>query len=520
MGAALARITSIWNGLAGPSRRLIVSAAVIFLVALVVLWRLSGSVAYSNLVTGADPKDAAAITAKLRDAGIPYRLADAGATVQVPADKIDQARLDLAQSNLLGGGGVGWELFDNQGLGVTDFTQRVNLLRAREGELARTIGGLEPVRSATVKLAMPEERLFRSEQEPTTASVVLDLEPGRTLDPSQVRGIVNLVANAVPGLAPQRVTVADAKGNILSGAGADAEVAGVNARIAAEAEYERRVQSKLDAMLVPIVGPGKAVTQVDVVLNLDRVTTQRETFDPGRKVPLDRSETRETLKSTGGGSGGVAGASGNTPGATYPQVTGGSGDTDYEKRTTSERNGVDHARSDIVEAPGEVERQSISVQVSDEIPAAEIPKIQQAVEAAVGFQQGRDTISVQAVKFAAAPAGAAPGGGTASGGAPQEGGLDLVGIAKTAAAGIGVLLLLLLARRSLRRRQSDLERALPELLSRGPVPVAELDAPQAPPVPALEGQKKSAIQQQMEALALTKPDDVASLLRGWLLDRR
>lgn len=526
MGTRLAAFTGFWNGLTGPSRRLVVSAVVIFTVGLVVLWRMSGSVAYSNLVSGVDPQDAASITTKLADSGIPYKLSDGGATVQVPDDKLDQARLDLAGSNLLGGGGVGFEIFNKQSLSATDFTNRVNLLRAREGELARTIGKLEQVRTATVKLAMPEERLFRSEQDPTTASIVLDLIPGQTLDAEQVRGIVNLAASAVPGLAADRVALTDTRGNILSGPGASAEQAGLNARVQAEAERERQIQSKIDALLVPIVGPGKSVAQVDVVLNMDEVHSEKETVDPDRSAKLDTTETTETLKQEGGGAGGVAGVGGNTPGQPqFPAVTGSGGTVDYNKKSTTDRNVVDRTRSSIVEAPGDLERQTISVLI-DESTKPDLVKIEEAVKGAVGYVEDRgttglaDVVNVKSVKFAdpkEVAAAAKAAGGTSSAAAEAKGGLDIMGLAKTVGVGIGVLLLLFMVRKSLRRRQTALERALPELLRRGPVPVAELSA--GVDMPALEGQRKSAIQMQMEQLALSKPEDVASLLRGWLLER-
>jgi flagellar M-ring protein FliF len=173
-----------------------------------------------------------------------------------------------------------------------------------------------------------------------------------------------------------------------------------------------------------------------------------------------------------------------------------------------------------------VTSQSIAVQVSDQVPANVQASIQDLVKAAVGYQAGRDTISVQAVPFAAdgtaVTAAAAAKKAASSGGASGSGGgMDMMAIAKTGAAGVGLLLLILMARKSLRRRQTDLEKALPELLKRGPVPVSELPPGGATaPLRQLEGQKKTPIEAQMEDLALRKPDDVAQLLRGWLLERR
>jgi flagellar M-ring protein FliF len=523
---AFGRVTGFWGGLTGPSRRLLLGAVVIFFVGIVLLMKLSGQTSFDTLASSKNPSDAAAITKELDNLGIRYELADGGTTVKVPKGDLDRARIELASSNVLDGGGVGMEIFDKSNLTATDFTNRVNLVRATEGELSRTISQLDPVESATVKIAMPQEQLFTDEAQPTTAAVVLQMRPGQVLEPGQVKGITRIVAMAVPGLKTADVTITDSQGNILEGG--DATASGASAasdRFALESHYERGVQSKLDAMLAATLGPGKAVTQVDAVLDLDKVTTDSETFDKASSVPLEGETTKERLRSNGGGGGAAAGASANTPpGNTFPATTSGNGTTDYSKTTESTRNGVDHVRSQTQKTPGTVTSQAISVQVSDKVPPAVVSTIENTVKAAVGFQAGRDQISVQSVPFAAdgtavtAAAEAAKNGGAKAG--ASGGGLDLIGIAKGIGAGIGVLLLALFARKSLRRRQSDLEKALPELLKRGPVPVAELGGGTPQPLRQLEGQRKSPIEQQMEDLAKRKPEDVAQLLRGWLLEGR
>ncbi|MCU0306371.1 MAG: flagellar M-ring protein FliF [Thermoleophilia bacterium] len=520
----LSRVGGFWNGLGGPSRRLLIAGVLIAGVGLFLLFRLSGSAAWANLASGMTPEDAAAVTQKLQSLGVKYQLTEGGGTVQVPADKVDQARLDLAQSNLLGGGGgVGFEIFDRQSLGATDFTQKVNLVRAMEGELARTIARVEPVEAATVNIAMPQERLFTSEQQPVTASVLLNLRTGATLDAGQVKGVTNLVAMSVPGLKPANITITDEKGNILSGTGADTAVAGANSRMAIEASYERTVQSRLDAMLATIVGPGLAVAQVDADLDLNRVQRDSETYNPRSVTPLQREESNEQMQSQGGAAAGTAGATANTPGA-YPAAAGSQGDTRYKKTTTNVRNGVDRVRETITEAPGTVTRQSISVQVSDKVDAAMIPKIQNAVQAAVGFNPQRDEISVQSMTFAQTDPSAAPAGAGASatkaGEAPAAG-MDVIGMAKTGGVILGVLLMLFLVSRSLKRRQRGIEGRLPELLAHGPVPVAELGAATAGTPEErrrLEIERKSSLQEQMEDLATNRPEDVAQLLRGWLVE--
>ena len=528
---ALGSVTGFWEGLTGPSRRLLIGAVAIFVVGILILMRFSGQDSYATLATSSSASDASAITKQLDSLGVRYRLTNGGSTVQVPSSQVDKARIDLASSGVLdGGSSVGLEIFDKSNLGATDFTNRVNLVRATEGELSRAIGRLDPIQAATVKIAMPQEQLFTDDQQPTTAAVVLSMKPGQDLDSGQVEGITKLVAMAVPGLKADGVTITDSRGNILEGAGTAAAGAGAaSERLAIESAYERSVQSRLDAMLAATLGPGKAVTQVHAALDLDKVTTDSETFAKDSLVPLETETNKETLKSNGAATGAVTGTAANTPpGNTFPSTTSGSGTTDYKKKSETTRNGVDRIRSQIEKTPGAVTSQSVSVQVSEEVPAATIASIEDSVKAAVGFDKTRgDVISVVAVPFAkdgtavlaaAAATKAAKEGPAAAPG----GGLDMIGIAKTAGALIGLLMLALFARKSLKGRQTDLEKALPELLKRGPVPVSELAAAGVggAPVRQLEGQRKSAIEAQMEDLAKRKPDDVAQLLRGWLLDGR
>jgi len=523
---ALGKATAFWTGLSGPGRRLIIGAGVIFAVGLFMLFRLSGQTDYSTLATTQTTADAAAITSELKAQGIAFRTRDGGTTIQVPAGALDQARLGLASSNLLSGGGskVGYEIFDKQGWGATDFTQRVNLTRAMEGELSRTIAQLDQVQSADVKLAVPNERLFRNDQKPTTASVVLNLVPGATLDSSQVTGVSRLVAMAVPGLDAKNVAITDTQGNILNAGGDDSVSAAANTRLALEAEYERKTQAKLDAMLAATLGPGKAVVAVNAVLDLNKSSSVAENYDPNKegKVPLTTDTTEEKLTSRGGTSGGTVGASANSPGNTFPSTTSGNGNTTYNKKTGQTQNGVDRTVTNTESTGGTLVKQSISVQFSDEFKGQQT-QIEDAVKAAVGYDQARDDlVSVQSVPFAkdALVTKNATGEGSAS--TAAGGGLDIMGIAKMAAGGIGLLLILMMARKSLKRRQSELEKALPELLARGPVPVAELTGGGGGAVAArrLEGETKTPVERQMEDLALRKPDDMAKLMRSWLIERR
>ena len=490
--------------------------------------RFSGQTSYSTLVTSASADDAAAITSQLDDMGIRYKLTDGGSTVQVPSSDLDQARLDLASSNLLdGGGSVGFEIFDKSNLGATDFTNRVNLVRATEGELSRTIGRLDPVQSATVKIAMPEEQLFSDEQQPTTAAVVVATKAGQTLDAGQVKGITKLVSMAVPGLKLGDVTVTDSQGNILEGADADASTSTAAAeRLKLQGTYERGLQGQLDGMLAAVLGPGRAVTKVSAVLDLDKTTTDSETFDKESLVPLESDTSKETLKSAGGAAGAVAGTSANTPTtSTFPSTATGGGDTDYNKTSEATKNGVDRVRSQIEKTPGTITSQAISVQVSDKVPTAVVAGLEDTIRAAVGFEAGRDQIDVQAVPFAAdgtavTAAAAATKGASASPArraastswaSPRPPSPRSASCCWPCSPGARCAAVRPTSRRPCPSSSSAARCRSPSSTpgSRSPRPTAG--------VQQLEGHRKSQIEAEMEDLALRKPEDVAQLLRGWLL---
>src|SRR5512147_734375 len=201
-----------------PSRlpasvKILVLLALAGLVAAGVVFQAASAEAYQYAFTNLTAEDGSEAAATLKTAGIPFRMEAGGSALAVPAGKVYDARLLLAAQGIPRGGGVGFELFDRGDLGVSEFTQRVNLRRAIEGELARTIGRLASVRSARVHVTMPEKSLFRDEDRKASAAVVLALQPGRTLDDRELAGIRHLVASAVPGLSPSAVTLVDGKGN-------------------------------------------------------------------------------------------------------------------------------------------------------------------------------------------------------------------------------------------------------------------------------------------------------------------
>ena len=292
-----------FQALPATQRLLIPVLLVALLLALGFLFFVQGQEDYGVLFANLSQDDAGGIIAKLKGKKVPYRLDNNGTAILVPKSDMYELRLLLASEGLPKGGGVGFEIFDRQELGVTDFVQRLNYQRALQGELARTIAGIPEVLEARVHVVTPKESLFIEDRKETTASVALKLRPGRTLSPSQVESIVNLVASAVAGLHPTQVTVVDLKGHILSKPqdrfglqGLSAGQLGLQRQV--EESYEHKVQDLFDKIL----GPGKSFVRASTELDFQKIDLQEESFTPNRE--LVRSEQKTVEQSNRGPEGG------------------------------------------------------------------------------------------------------------------------------------------------------------------------------------------------------------------------
>jgi flagellar M-ring protein FliF len=256
---------------------------------------------YSNL----SPEDAAAIMAKLKESGVPYRLNDSGTAVAVPSAKAAELRLQLAAAGLPKSGRIGYELFDKTTLGQTEFAEHINYRRAVEGELERSITALREVESARVHVTFPKDSVFAESREPAKASVLLRLRKPARLEPANIKAITHLVASAVEGLKPEQVSVVDDQGNLLSvqPAGpdqADAEQAELMLRY--RQRIEKGISEKLQQTLDPLLGARRYRTGVTVDCDLTSGEQSEENFDPNRSVMItaQRSEDSGTGVSTGG----------------------------------------------------------------------------------------------------------------------------------------------------------------------------------------------------------------------------
>jgi flagellar M-ring protein FliF len=272
---------------------------------------------YQYAFTNLGPEDSTDAAAALKAAGIAFRAEAGGSALSVPASQVHEARLMLAAQGLPRGGGVGFELFDRGDFGSSEFTQRVNLRRATEGELARTISRLQAVRSARVHVTLTEKGLYRDDDRRASAAVVLNL-PGRTMQERELAGVRHLVASAVTGLNPDSVTIVDQRGTVLSG-----DLSGAAKQNKEQRDLELGLEQRITDLLEPAVGRGSVVAKVTATLDTTEIETTQDSYDPDSATVRSEHKTTETVNSDGTTGSGVAGAAANQPIAAIPG--GGSG---------------------------------------------------------------------------------------------------------------------------------------------------------------------------------------------------
>jgi len=304
---ALARLTAL------PRPVLLgLGAAIVALLVVAALWMREPE--YRTLFSNVEARDGGAIVSVLNQRNVPYKFADNGATILVPADQVYALRLQLAEQGLPRGGSVGFELLDEPKFGASQFSEQITYQRALEGELARSIEALQPVKSARVHLAIPRQSLFVREREAPTASVLLTLYPSRSLSESQVSAIAWLVSSSVPKLNAESVSIVDQDGHLMSSPGGEAGMDSTRRNFVND--IEQRTAQRILTLLNPIVGPGNVRAQVSAAVDFSQREQTSEVYRPNETPGTAAIRSKQTSDSAQNGMlppAGVPGALSNEP---------------------------------------------------------------------------------------------------------------------------------------------------------------------------------------------------------------
>ncbi len=398
-------LTAVWGRLAPAQKAAVTLLVVLMVVGLGAVASISNRPQYSVLFSNLNSGDAGAIVTKLKELKTDYHLTGGGSTIEVPSKDVYDLRLQLAGAGLPQGGAVGFEIFDKQNFGMTDFTQKLNYQRALQGELSRTIEEIGSVGQARVHLVIAEPNIYSQKQQESSASVVLKLKTSGQLDAAQVSSVQHLVASAVEGMKPASVTVVDSNGNTLSESENGSGGSGLRmsaTQLDTQRQYESGVAKDLQAMLDRVVGPGKAMVRVNARMNFDLKQSDSELYQPGnngRGIIASQDQTDEKYK--GAGKPGMASATLPTatlPTATLPTAL--SPGDNYSRNQTNVKYQVSKTVEHVIQAPGKVERLSIAVLLDSAVGTAAVNTIRQTVSAAAGVDTTRgDQVTVDSLAF-------------------------------------------------------------------------------------------------------------------------
>ena len=397
----------------GAARLLVVGATAVGLFGVFAFLLLRVAEPHFTLLFGElQLEDSAAIVGRLEALGVTFRLQGDGRAILVPADQALRLRMTLAEEGLPRGGTVGDEIFDQQSaLGTTDFLANVNLRRALEGELARTIASLADVRAARVHLVLPRRELFRRNQVEPSASVTLQMYGGRRLDRRQVQAVQHLVAAAVPGLSPARIALVDHQGRLLA-RGAEGEPEGAFATQAEELRhaYEARLKRTVEELLERSLGPGRVHAEINAEIDFDQVTTTEETFDPEGQVVRSTQTVEEETRLAERDDDDAVSVGNNLPNAAADAPAAGRTSNENTTRTEETVNyEISRRLHNHTQIGGRVQRLSLAVLVDGRmapnaegelvytpLEANEIEDITSLVRSAIGFDQARgDVVEVR-----------------------------------------------------------------------------------------------------------------------------
>jgi len=559
----------------------IVFAALGSVAAIAVLVMFASKAEYTPAFTNLSASDASAIEGSLRTANIAYQVADAGTTIMVPVEKLGDARIAAADSGVASGGNdtKGWDLFNNQQFGASQFDQQVTYQRALEGELTKTIQAMEGVGSARVAIVLAQKGVLSTDDTPASSSVVLTMSNGKTPSSGLVRAIVNTVASSVSGLAADNVVVADDAGHVLAGAADSADTAAAQAKDL----VEQQTKTKIEALIDSVVGSGHASVAVSADVDSSKVEQQITTYAPaGSDPPVSIHNIYEQYGSGSSAVGcGIPGTNSNVPGLpSYPGVCTDSGATattaptaapsaaassspaasptaassastapsaapteaggsttssgGYVHQETTVNYSVSQTVQHVITQPGVVKRLSVAVLIDQaSLGSVKTDTLKASIAAAIGADTTRgDVVAVDAMAFAAQPSAAAGAAGAAAAGAGAGAAAapdmmktvgDMSGTIVGSVFALIMLVLFWMNTRSLSRRADDTVLDLGSVPSGGgylPVPMRSntpaIGAPEAAPAEMPGATPQARIQERLQMVADERPDALVGLMHGWL----
>ena len=528
-------------------------AALIAIFVAMTMWGREGDfrVLYANL----SDKDGGAILAQLQQMNVPYKHTDGGAAIMVPADKVHDIRLKLAAAGLPKGSVTGFELMESQKFGVTQFQERLNFQRGLEGELTRSIQTLSGVQSARIHLALPNQNGFFREQQKASASVVLSLYPGRTLDRGQIAGIVHLVSSSVPEMSPKAVSVVDQSGALLSGSTEASDQSGLDAQ---QLQYVRQMElnytQRIRDILEPVVGKDNFRAQVNADLDFAQTESTAEEYKPNQGQAPAAVRSQQSTEQNGAGSAlpsGIPGAMSNQPPvpATAPingasqalQAAGGSTTGGSSRREAVTNYEVDKTVRVTRNATGTIKRLNAAVVINHRtttdakgktstqaIPQEELDKLTALVQETIGFDQQRgDSVKVVNTPFQVVK--------EEPDNTPIWQRPETVDVLRTLAVPGALTLAALIVvfgaiRPAIRAarpepapeaEQAKLNAVVDddnELPGMSELPPGMVRGPDGQPVPALEAPMADARLESAKALAKENPAAMATLVRSWMTE--
>lgn len=406
---ALKDLSESWSKLTVVKKSGFLMLAVVILACMTGLGVWVGQKSYSPLYTNLTPDASLALVKMLQEESIPYNVSNDGTTVSIPPEFVQSTMMKLAMKGMPEGQKPGLELFDKESFGTSSYVQRINYVRALQGELIRTINTLKPVRKSNVHISLPPKSSFLEQSEDPKASVIIDMHPGKTLSKQEVKGVQNLVAASVEGLRPERVTVVDSTGVSLS-RGGDTLSALSTTMMEKQKSVEGELEQRIEDIVGKIVGRGNVVARVNAELDFDPLQEKETLYDPETVMRMQNKQEDNMEATKPGGGGGAAGVASALP---APASASPESKQTVGKVADRQEFEVSSRIRNKEKALGAVRRLSVAVLVntledkgadgkvtSKPITEEQKASIERLVRDAIGFVKDRDSVTVENSSFA------------------------------------------------------------------------------------------------------------------------